>query len=300
MKTFSKPALSIPDQVCLLEQRGLRFADKGRAERHLQHISYFRLSGYFRHFMRDERFLPDTTYDDVWELYKFDRRLRLHTLDAIERIEVSIRTTISNALCQKYGSHWYDKQNAFKNIEDCQKFQEQIIKATNKHDPKKQTDATRHYYLSYDAPPLPPSWVVMEDLSMGQWSKAFSTLKINERKAIAKVFALPENVFTSWVASLSIIRNICAHHGRLWNRKNFRRPQIPHPVKCYCPDFTGVEYSYYATTCIAFYFLKKIVRRSTWVHRLATLFQEFQSIQVGSMGFPSDWSKNPFWSTDLS
>lgn len=60
-----------------------------------------------------DKFLPDTSWDDIYNLYKFDRKLRLLVFDAIERIEVSLRTQIIYQLAHKYGSHWQDNEDIF-------------------------------------------------------------------------------------------------------------------------------------------------------------------------------------------
>lgn len=101
MKTYSKPALTIEQQISLLEQRGLAFVDKERAMRHLSNVSYYRISAYmlpYRVLNADgsllDQFVPGSTWDDIYNLYKFDRKFRLLVFDAIERIEIALRTQV--------------------------------------------------------------------------------------------------------------------------------------------------------------------------------------------------------------
>lgn len=121
MKTYNKPALTIEQQIDLLEQRGLTIADKERAARHLRNVSYYRISAYmlpYRILDADgnhlDQFVPGSTWDDIYNLYKFDRKLRLLVFDAIERIEIALRTQVIYQLSHKYGSHWQDDTSIFK------------------------------------------------------------------------------------------------------------------------------------------------------------------------------------------
>src|SRR5574344_326837 len=119
MEVFNKPPLTYEKQVELLLSRGLIVTDRKRAERHLANISYYRLSAYMLPYKKKEdgiiidAFKEGTTWDDIYDLYVFDRKLRLLVFDAIERLEVAIRTQIIYQLSHKYGSHWQDNKDIF-------------------------------------------------------------------------------------------------------------------------------------------------------------------------------------------
>ena len=121
MQTYSKPALSFEQQIELLKNRGLSISDEERAKRHLSNVSYYRLSAYMLPYkimqpngIVTDYFIKGTIWDDIWNLYKFDRKLRLLVFDAIERIEISLRTQIIYQLSHKYGPHWQNDNNIFK------------------------------------------------------------------------------------------------------------------------------------------------------------------------------------------
>lgn len=100
---YSKQALSFPDQLAQLQRRGLTIVDQGRALQWLQRVSYYRLSAYFLPFKDSENFRPGTEFNDIAGLYIFDRKLRLLMLDAIERIEVALRTSVTYEIGHAYG-----------------------------------------------------------------------------------------------------------------------------------------------------------------------------------------------------
>ena len=108
-RIFSKISLTPEQHIVLLKKRGLIFQDETRACHYLRFIGYFRLSGYFIPFQvpgdPQHTFLPQTTFDQALQVYIFDRKLRLLVMDAVERIEVAIRTTISDVMGLAYSPH---------------------------------------------------------------------------------------------------------------------------------------------------------------------------------------------------
>ena len=116
MRTYNKPPKTFDEQIQILENRGLIINDRARAKRHLSNVSYYRMSAYMLPFKKRDasgkpldEFVEGTTWDDVYSLYKFDRKLRLLVFDAIERIEIALRTQVIYQLSHKYGSHWQNQ-----------------------------------------------------------------------------------------------------------------------------------------------------------------------------------------------
>ncbi len=292
VKPFDKLPHSSSDLVRLMQSRGLLISDTQKAERHLNVVGYYRLMGYGKYFFdaANKIFLAGTTYEDIWNVYKFDRKLRLLTLDAIERIEVAIRTAMSNEMSMKYGSHWFMDASVFYTPYDRDDFCSMLRREL----PGKKNEITIQYYNKYDAPDIPPSWIVMECISMGTWLKALRNLKQAEQKHISSVLGINNISLVSWAKSLSWTRNVCAHHGVLWNRTHVRPPKTP-PANMNYPNIASKGASYFATAVIIHGFLKLIVSRSTWANRLANLMAEHPSVNIAAMGFTPGWERDPFW-----
>jgi abortive infection bacteriophage resistance protein len=110
---FNKPPLNLPDQFGRLISRGLNVPDRATVAHYLSHIGYYRLSGYALSFQVGgtgpdrHDFKPGVTFDAILDRYVFDRKLRLLVMDAIERIEISVRAALSNVIAPRHGAHWY-------------------------------------------------------------------------------------------------------------------------------------------------------------------------------------------------
>lgn len=306
---FTKIPLCTRCMLQLMLDRGLQCADTARARRHLSHVSYYRLNGYARYFYVDESaaspvFRPGTTFETIWRIYCFDRELRLLTLDAVERIEVAVRTVLSDSLsvadpsapALPYGSHWFMDNAFFKDPKDCTAFCTAVEEETGKNNPRRRSAPTDHYYRTYTSPVLPPSWIVMESLSMGSWVTALQTLIHPVQNFLAGKFGLNRILLTSWLASLRVVRNISAHHGRLWKRTLDRPFKVPRPgFAGLCPDFRTAADSYYAAACVSWFFLLQLAPHSRWPEKLKNLLEKYTEVSCTDLGFPPNWYNDPFW-----
>ncbi len=298
-KIFTKPTLSITQQIELLESRGLNVPRKDIAAHYLSFIGFYRLSGYTRFFMEasTDRFRNNITFNHVLDLYTFDRELKLLFLDATERIEVAARTVISNTLSEKYGSHWYTDSRKFRNDFHYQEFIIEIEQLTGlKKNKGKQSPIFKNYYEKYNEPKYPPSWMLAEGLTFGAWSRIYEYLSYNEDKhKIAKSFGMHYKVMQSWLQSITCIRNICAHHERLWNRKFTIAPCVPFNM----PDIIRKQFFpnhlLYPQVVMLHLLLSVISKNDDWKKRLSLLFKKHPWIPIRNMGFPENWDNASFW-----
>jgi abortive infection bacteriophage resistance protein len=297
---FLKPAISLDDQIQLLERRGMMIASRDRARHYLGHVSYYRLRAYWLPFEMpaesagEHKFVDGTTFEQVLALYVFDRRLRLLVLDAIERIEVSIRGHWAHHLAMTYGAHGYLEPALY----DRQDWHIRSVSELQKtFDQSKDTFAD-HYRDKYGDPPLPPIWMTAELISLGQLSKWITNLKLRaDRQALARPYGIDEKVLGSFIYHAAHIRNICAHHGRLWNKRftvTMLQPRAPRPLasSLHAPAGRNI---YNTLTTIA-YMLGIIAPDASWQKRLAQLINTPPLVDIGSMGFPAGWQLLPIWS----
>ena len=338
MIPFSKPAISVKAQLDLLRSRGLEIQSPERAERYLEVISYFRLSAYMRPFQnpsnQNHEFKNGTKFQQIVALHAFDRELRLILMDAIERVEVAVRSMVNVVMGEKHqseqdpysGSHWYLNPERFnrqynhqKLIETLQKKQHQEKKALQQEEqkidqsqhtePKKKAlkdlkqreNYYRYYSNNYSEPVLPPSWTVIEELSLGELSHLFKGLKRDvDRKVIAKRFNTPQDKLVSWLHTLTFVRNCCAHHARLWNRELPIAPKLMRDVEWQLPNVLPNSHiqpakRLYPVFLLLAHLIKEVSPDSLWVQSFLSLLEKYPEVPLINMGFPNDWQQHPFF-----
>ncbi|HEU0051609.1 MAG TPA: Abi family protein [Longimicrobium sp.] len=290
-RTYAKPALASAGLLSHLRARGLSIPDPLTARRALEYVGYYRLLIYMRPLQQPDRisgvrrFSPGTTFENVLDLYNFDRRLRLLCMDAIERIEVALRAAIVSEVAVPHGSHFFLDPRFFDRVATLVEFYQSASRET-KH------LAIRHYTKQYASPELPPVWAVMEAITYGSLSRLFSGLKLSYRKAVAARFGYDETLLVSWFRCVNLVRNMCAHHTRLWNaRMLVDQPLAVKPLRA---EFAQRD-RFYARAIVMAALLEAIEPGSDWRKRLVALLDEFPMVQPTALGFPPDWRRRDFW-----
>lgn len=298
---YEKAPLPVDKQTELLVARGMEVPDAASAQAFLSHTNYYRLRAYWLPFEDaapsegQHKFRGGTSFPQIVSLYEFDRRLRMLLLDAIERIEVSLRTRLAHVLTLKYGAH---AQLLPKLFHDRQAFDDLAAEIAEELARSKETFIA-HYKKKYDEPAQPPLWALVEIMSLGQLSKMYGNLELYaDRRAIANVFNLNEVVIGSALHHLTHVRNICAHHCRLWNRAfvlKCRIPQSPQFVNEWFNDSEPGVGKIYNTFVLIAYLLRAINPGGDWLDRLKKLLPECPLPFAENMGFPQDWANRGIW-----
>ena len=297
---FNKNGLSIDEQIELLQARGMIISNESKAKMYLKNISYYRLSAYWYTLLEtpktDHLFISGTHFETVLDTYIFDRKLRLLIFDEIERIEIALRTTIIYNYCLVYGNNWYEDKNLFRGKDTYFYRLQQILL-----DEMSKTSEVfiKHYRKKYTKPANPPAWMTLELASFGQLSMLYKNLKSCEpRKNVAKHFGLDEIVLESWLDSLSYVRNTCAHHMRLWNRKLPRTPILPknakNPWLKQTPPIDRHNRIYISLSMIS-YLLSGISPGNSFAKKIIELLNKYPKLPRYYMGFTDDWMNEELW-----
>ena len=305
---YSKKPLSIKEQIVKLEKRGLNFPDKTVAAHYLQNISYYRLRAFTYPFQNnqdpeaDHAFLrDDIEFNDIVDLYVFDRRLRNLVFNELEKIEVAVRTQLS--LVYSVSSQdvmWYLDSQQYGNTPDdaFTQLQEDIEDDVNRSN----EDFIKHYYVKYDSPTMPPSWMSLEVLSFGTLSRMYKLLKrSDDKKKVAHAFGIGDiEVFANWLHAFSNLRNCCAHHSRIWNRRfvvhlklpyNTSRPFMRRPVLT-----TIKQNKLFALLSAIKYMVDIISPGNSFKNKLKELLEDnHRLLTLKDMGFPIEWEELPVW-----
>jgi len=293
---YTKPPLTFEQQADQLINRGL-IADSSTLIHTLQNINYYRLSGYLYPFRQpDDTYKPGTTLDLILQRYEFDRKLRLIILDAIEYIENAIRTDIAYQFSHKYGAFEYKESKNFPHILTDAHYQ--LVERIRTESKRSQEGFVKHFIKKYgDNHNDLPLWMVVEIMSMGTLLTFFKGIDANLKRMVSNKYNTTDVVFHSWLRSLNGIRNMCAHHARIWNRTLGYSPKIPRERKN--PEWhnpvqvQGIKI--FTILTIIQYLLKYVAPDSNWKICLYDLLAEYPDIPRRSMGFPDNWLDCPIW-----
>jgi abortive infection bacteriophage resistance protein len=287
--------LSYEEQFQLLKTRGMIFSNEEKAKNLLKQVGYYRLSSYWYPFFEDKQekiFKRDAQFEKICDLYEFDKELRKLILEQLERIEISIRSKMAYIFSTKYNPLWLDDENLFVNKKVYKSILSKIKMEVERSD--------ENFILSFRSKysnEIPPSFITLEILSFGTVSKVYSNLKQNKaKKDFAKEFMLSNVVLESWLHSLVYIRNLSAHHARLWNRVFSVKPLLPKSVgNIWLSNREISNDKLFFFLSIMLYLLNAIEPKNTLKANLYNLFQKFSNINKVAMGFPVDWQKEPLW-----
>lgn len=312
-KIYEKEPLTYHEQVTLLQKRGLHIPNYSEAISYLEQISYYRLSAYFLPYQaQKDKFNKGVSLTQIIDTYSLDRELRLLIFDCIERIEIALRAQLVYVLAHRYkSSHWQDIPSVFKPtylnhkkeiIDPFADIQRIIANSCKVKHPEV---FIKHYLDTYDKPKNPPAWMCLELLTIGELSKLYIGLADNQdQKDIAKFFNLHQSVFTSWLHTISYVRNMCAHHSRLWNREFAIKPDILRkPWKPWIDkSFNKNERTFYFL-CMLQYLLKYSNSGNYLKNKFQDIINKYPNVPIKFMGIPSDdngillaWDKQPVWS----
>lgn len=317
MMKYEKNPIDTIEQVLKLKGRGLIIKDESLAEQYLHNISYYRLRAYTYPFQMNEEgkehlFLQeDISFEDVSELYCFDRALRTLLFNAIEKIEVAIRTRIALTYSVDTGDgFWFlDHRLYFLHEKFIDLTRNEVVDGSlhigelMKEVKRSNEEFIAHYFDKYGEPAFPPSWMTLEVVSMGTLSKLFSALDKNNpsSETIAKDLGLYKvEILKNWLHALSSLRNTCAHHSRLWNRRFTIGLQFPYrTTKPFLSkkEVAGIrDNKLFGYLSVILYLLQFISPDSSFKTSLLELLNKRPKlVKLKDMGFPEDWHDYTLW-----
>lgn len=304
---YKQPALDYAGQLQQLKNRGLTVENDAKALHLLENISYFRLSGYWYPMLAEPKsaklFKPDSGFNNAFKLYCFDRELRNLVLSELEKIEIAIRAKMIYILSHSHGPFWFNDNTLF---QDHRKHNESIDKLEVERN-RSDEIYIKEFNNKY-SDPFPPSWIILEISSFGNLSSFYFNLKPGkEKRNIANHFGLDDHVFESWLHTFVYVRNICAHHARLWNRILSITPRVPlSPENTWIkitsvPNYGGkgrdvkINNRTYFLLSMIIYLLSTINPTHTFKNKLAQLLEKYPNVDVKAMGFPKGWETELLW-----
>lgn len=225
----TQPHKEYEELIELLLNKGMIINDQKRVYRKLSQVGYYRLSSFWYVFQDKESrstFQKNTSFDDVYSIYLFDKKLRLLMMDMLERFEVCLRSFIAHELGREDPLAYLKKDFINpKHLKSTSKekrpiFDEWLIKLDLAIDRNKREQIISQYSNPKRGIPF---WAIVEVWDFGTTAKFFGMLKGSHQRKIIERFDITkagdEVVFSGWLNTLNILRNRCAHHSRIWNQK---------------------------------------------------------------------------------
>jgi len=306
---MNKPAYTILDQIALLKQRGMLFSDENEAYNVLKKIGYYRLKGYWWDMQSDtvlHRFQPPVYFEEVIQRYDFDRLLRIILFDAIEQIEIALRTKMIYHLSVAYGGLWYLDTTLFETRTINQNRRCQTAHLFALEELQKEFSRSQEIFIKDQRQRYPgqdaDAWKILEVASMGTLSKLYKNLKnqLPEKAIIANEMGLNSTfTFVGWLETVTLIRNMIAHHARLWSRPMVKRPSLllNNPAGAWLsPQLQQAQINKpFAVISCMVYLCNHLNKSDDIKQKIIDLIDLYPKLQISKYGFPNNWRTEPLW-----
>ncbi len=278
-----KKPTTYEEQLKILKSKGLIVEDEKFALKILKELNYYTFTGYLREFKIDEEnYEQGTTFEKVYHIIEFDRKLRNILLFAIEPIELLLKSKISYHIAHKYGPLGYLKASNFENG----KLQKMIVRNFNRNVNKnKRLNYVAHHINKYDG--KFPIWVAVNLFSFGMISNLYENFKEEDKVVIARTFNTYPDQLESFINCIVSLRNVVAHYMRLYNTNLNKTPLM-------CTK-NHKEYKITNKVFDVIYIMKFLsLNKQDWnenvVDSLKKLFEEYKKyINYDRIGFPEHW-----------
>lgn len=307
---YDKPWLSISGQLQRLMDRGLIIPHRDSASDFLSHVGYYRFSGYCLAFEeKRHEFLPGTTFEQVRDAYLFDSGLRRLLCEAIEEIEIYLRTAVAYTFGKTYGAFGHlDPENFFKTFSSARKSEKtsrysQWMTRVQEETKRSQDVFTKHFKQTYHEFPDLPIWTVTETMSFGALSRMLEGMDRKDRKAISDPLGIDWNPFASWVHHLCYVRNLCAHYARVWDRIWSITPQMPFGSIWNKPSIPSTS-RLFVTLLMIRRILSKVPALRPYADNWKQWIEELLESPPACpdpytlMGLPEKWESHRLWTLD--
>jgi abortive infection bacteriophage resistance protein len=221
---YTKPPITHEQQLALLQKRGLSVSSVDTAITFLKQVNYYRFSAYCLPFQNPkDTFIVGTTFEKIKDLYTIDEELRNRVMKVLSPIEIFLRTRMVYQLCHKWGAFAQYNTDIFRDI-----YQHDLwVSKLDQEAIRGKENFLEHYKLTYQGFPHLPIWMATEIMSIGRLSFLYANLKAESQRDVCSILEVHHYVLRSWMHFITHLRNICAHHGRLWNREFAISPDIP-------------------------------------------------------------------------
>lgn len=289
-----KPYKTIDEQISILEDRGLHIENIDYAKECLTNLNYYRISGYTLTLRKNDKFYKDITFEDVMQIYNFDKELKLIVLKYLEDIELSLRTHIGCVLgrqdTEESTELSYMKIENYVSKEHHDEIMEELKYAIGDN---RNEAFIKHHQTKYHG--RLPAWAMVETLSFGVLSRFFSSLDQNIKKEICDKYyhgIRPQRI-ENMIEGLVVLRNICAHHSRLYNRGLPNTPRVSKENLDFYVEKGYEKNDIGKKVFFRFVMMDRLIERNSFVDKLSNdiddLCRKYPFVRLSHYGFKENW-----------
>ena len=277
-----QPPMTIDEQIKNLTNIGLIIKDEASAKRFLNEVSYFRFVKAYSLGLKDDQhhYLPNVSFEQLVDLYVFDQSLRSLLFPLIENVEITLRSRTSDYFANKYGALAYEDSSHFTDP----RYHEQFLYKIHRIIEHSSSPFVKNFKNNYIDGKI-PFYALTELFDFGTLSKFVKNLQTADQKAIAKQYGIDHSLLISWIEIVALIRNICAHHGRLYNREFTKKQTLCREHRA----LSIVEYGLFAPLLCIKLLMSEPVKWYHFVSQLLELCSKHNYVDLNTMYFPSDW-----------
>lgn len=278
--TGAKPFLNYDEQLALLRERGLIIANPAAAKETLRKTNYYRFSAYSLTLRKDDVFYPQVTFEDIETLYHFDAEIRKLVFEFGSIAEIAARSYIAYYHAEKYGPLGYLNNQNFQSEQYHAAFLQKLYQALDK--------SSDPFVLHHrnEKGGVYPFWVAVEEITFGALSLLYKNMLAEDRANIARTYyGIPRKYVENAMQCAVVARNMAAHGGRFYNRKNLK-PAVLLPVAL---ERAGVKNDQSFAYLYALYVLLPDEHRLTFINAIRHAFRKYSFAQPRYLGFPEDW-----------
>ncbi|EAJ6152960.1 Abi family protein [Campylobacter lari] len=289
-----------PSLIDILKNRNLIVKDEKQAIKFLEKNHYYRLSSYFIPFQHPKNspckdmFQDGTTFEDIVLLYNFDTDLRKFVFNYLSELEIILRAQISHIHSKQYKPFGYIQD--IKSLKREMRIKDRclygdLIEQIDKEKKRASEDFIQHIKTKYNTDDL-PLWALVEILSFGTLSKFVKLMQKTEQLDLMKFFELENiqiDVFENWIETLSYVRNLCAHHSRLWNRQFVKKFKYRKNDN-FLDENVDRDKIFFAVSVLTI-----ILKEYNIKEEFIKLLNKYPSIDKAAMGIPQNWQELNIW-----
>lgn len=296
MKSYPKAIHSTYGLIKDLQSKGMSIPDIPEAQRVIEQIGYYRLWGFAFHLLDTATglFFPGTCFDDVQQLYIFNSELTSLLFAMSSKVEVALRARLCESLLSLGDPLIYLDSSIFKDKEKHWKNLGGLCGEINRSDEV----FIKHNYINHEG--QIPIWAAVEVMSFGSLSKFVSNLIPGANSPYSKLasyytYKSPRgnevspslDMLASWIHSIVVLRNMCAHNSRIYNRSINKKPMV---IAC---DQQIPQPKYYGLYQILLSMKYLRPSKDSWnafVRDFESLLMKFSAyVDLNKLHLPDDW-----------